>query len=127
MCFPILDSLVRGKTVDDVNPMLNALFRPSVQPYLISWFRYDPQIEIQRLKIPVLILQGLKDLQVTVEDANRLSDASQNDKLVFFDNMNHVLKTVEGDTEANIAAYNNPDLPLSVGLVDVISDFILKK
>lgn len=127
MCFPILDSLVMGKTVADVNPMLNAIFRPSVQPYLISWFKYDPQVEIQKLKIPMLILQGLKDLQVTVEDANRLSDANQKAKLVFFDKMNHVLASIDGDTEANVAAYNNPALPLAVGLVDVIADFILGK
>ena len=125
MCFPILDSLVMGKTVDNVNPMLNAIFRPSVQPYLISWFKYDPQVEIQKLKIPVLILQGLKDLQVSVEDAIRLSEANQKAKLVHFDKMNHVLTSIDGDTEANVAAYNNPSLPLAIGLVDVIADFIL--
>jgi hypothetical protein len=125
MCFPILDSLTAGKTVDNVNPMLNALFRPSVQPYLISWFRYDPQIEIRKLNIPVLILQGMNDLQVTVEDANRLSAANQNANLVFIEKMNHVLTSIEGDTQANAASYNNPALPLSDGLVDVITDFIL--
>jgi hypothetical protein len=49
-----------GKTVDTVNPAFAALFRPSVQPYLISWFKYDPQKEIKKLSVPVLIVQGKK-------------------------------------------------------------------
>ncbi|HEY3386425.1 MAG TPA: alpha/beta hydrolase [Saprospiraceae bacterium] len=127
MCFPILDSLTMGKTVNDVNPMLNAIFRPSVQPYLISWFKYDPQVEIQKLKIPVQILQGTNDLQVTIEDAQLLSEANPKAKLVFFDNMNHVLTKIDGDAAANAASYNNPALPLAIGLVDVISDFVFGK
>src|SRR5665647_1908616 len=54
----ILDKLVKGETVSDVPSILNSLFRSSVQPYIISWFKYDPQKEIAKLKIPVLIIQG---------------------------------------------------------------------
>ena len=52
----ILDSLKAGKTVANVSPSLVSLFRPSVQPYLISWMKYNPAVEIAKLKIPVLIL-----------------------------------------------------------------------
>lgn len=52
MCYPIIDSLASGKLVKNVNPKLNSLFRPSVQPYMISWFKYDPQIEIRKLPCP---------------------------------------------------------------------------
>ena len=55
----ILDSLRKGKMVSHVNPNLTALFRPSVQPYMISWMRYDPSKEIQQLRIPILIIQAL--------------------------------------------------------------------
>ena len=48
---------------------LQALFRPSVQPYLISWYKYNPQTVIASLKMPVLILQGKNDIQVKEEDA----------------------------------------------------------
>src|SRR5690606_10387714 len=57
MAFPILDSLAAGHLVKNVNSMFASLFRPSVQPYLISWFRYDPQSIIKNLLIPVLIVQ----------------------------------------------------------------------
>ena len=127
LSYPIIDSLKKGKTVENVNPKVASLFRSSVQPYMISWFKYDPQIEIKKLNIPILILQGTKDIQVTVEDAKRLSKANPKSQLELMDKMNHILKTVEGDRQANIATYNNPSLPLSDGLVKIISDFISKK
>jgi uncharacterized protein len=127
IAFPVIDSLVLGKTVDNVNPMLNSLFRSSVQPYLISWFKYDPSAEIKKLKIPVLVVQGANDIQVSVDDAKRLSEANKAAKLVIIDKMNHVFKLVDGDRQANIAAYNDPSLPISEELVKGIVDFILAK
>jgi alpha/beta superfamily hydrolase len=35
----IIDSLKAGKTISNVDPNLVVLFRPSVQPYLISWIK----------------------------------------------------------------------------------------
>jgi hypothetical protein len=125
--FPIIDSLKTGKLVNNVNPMLNALFRPSVQPYLISWFKYDPQEEIKKLKIPILILQGTNDIQVTLQDAERLKAANPNSKLVILENMNHVLKKVSGDRQENLATYNNSELPVDQELVENITSFILAK
>jgi uncharacterized protein len=126
IAFPILDSLSKGKTVYNVNPMLNALFRSSVQPYLVSWFRYDPQKELAKLQIPILLIQGTSDIQVTVEDARLLSKANPKSQLNLVEKMNHILRTVDGDRQANIATYNNAALPLSDGLVKSISDFISK-
>jgi hypothetical protein len=124
--FPIIDSLVMGKTVQQVNPMLYALFRPSVQPYMISWFRYDPQMEIKKLAIPVLVVQGTNDIQVSAEDAKLLAQASDHARLVLIQNMNHIFKMVEGDEKANFATYSNPSLPISEELVSSITDFIKK-
>ena len=126
LSFPIIDSLNNGKTVDDVPPMLYSLFRPSVQPYIISWFKYDPQNEIKKLSIPTLILQGTNDIQISVEDARRLSNANQNAELVLINDMNHIFRIIEGDIQANIATYSNSDLPISSDLVNSISSFILK-
>jgi len=126
LTFPIIDSLTKGETVDIVDPKLNSLFRPSVQPYLISSFRYDPQIEIQKLAIPILIVQGTNDIQVSVENANRLSKANPKAQLVLVDKMNHIFRAVEGDRQANLETYNNFNLPLADGLVKEISNFVLK-
>ncbi len=127
MSFPIIDSLKEGKRVVKVNPLLYSLFRPSVQPYMISWFKYDPQQEIKKLSLPILILQGTNDIQVSVEDAKNLSVASPKARLALINNMNHVLKIVEGDRSVNIASYNNPTLPVSEELVKDIAEFILTK
>lgn len=124
LCFPILDSLVAGKTVTTVNPALYALFRPSVQPYLISWFRVDPQVEIQKLTIPVLLVQGTADIQVAVADAEALAKANAHAQLKLIENMNHIFRIVTGDRNANIATYSNAGLPISAELVNAISAFI---
>ena len=124
--FSILDSLAQGKTVENTDPKLDFLFRKSIQPYMISWIKYNPQIEIQKLTIPTLIIQGTKDIQVSTEEANLLSKGKPNAKLVLIDKMNHPLKTVEGDLEENKATYNNPNLPINKELVKVVSNFILK-
>lgn len=125
--YPIIDSLVLGKTVQNVPQMLFALFRPSVQPYMISWFHYDPQTEIKKLTIPVLIVQGTNDLQVTVEDANLLSKSNTKAQLTLIKNMNHVFRIVEGDRKENLAAYITPTLPISEELITTISAFVKKK
>lgn len=121
---PILDELVKGNTVENVPQMLMALFRPSVQPYMISWFKYDPQKEIVKLKKPVLIIQGTTDIQITVADAKRLQSAQPDAKMVQIEGMNHVLKTAEADRMKNIQTYSQPDLPLHAELMPAIVSFI---
>ena len=46
-----LEILKSGKTFENKNQMLAALFRESVQPYMISWIHYNPQEEIKKLNI----------------------------------------------------------------------------
>ncbi len=126
IAFPILDSIIAGHTVSDVNPMLASLFRQSVQPYLISWFKYNPQTEIAKLKIPVLILQGDNDIQVSEDDAELLSKANKDFKKEIIKNMNHVLKIVSDDRDENVKSYSNPSLPISAELVAQIVLFVRK-
>jgi uncharacterized protein len=123
----ILDTLRMGKTVKKFNPLLSSLYRPSVQPYLISWIKYDPSAEIKKLKIPVLIVQGTTDIQVSVDDARLLSAAKPDAKLLIIDNMNHILKEAEADRQKNIATYTNQELPLKQGLVEELVSFIKNK
>ena len=127
LTFPIIDSLKSGNTVNKVDPMLNSLFRPSIQPYLISWFKYNPQVEIQKLNVPILILQGNNDLQVTVKDAEDLAKANKNSELLIVDKMNHVMKIIDGDQQANFESYSNETLPISEIMTNKIVSFIQKK
>ncbi len=125
--FPIIDRLSKGEKVEPISPAMMPLFRPSVQPYMISWLKYDPTVELKKLKIPVLIIQGTTDIQVSVEDAKLLSAAKPDAKLLLIEKMNHILRTSEADRTANLATYNKAELPLADGFVKSITDFILKK
>lgn len=121
---PIITTLEHGQTVDSVNPMLNSLFRPSVQPYLISWFKYNPEEEIAKLDCPVLVLQGTTDIQVKVKDAEMLVNAKAEAEKVIIDRMNHILKEAPMDRMENFKTYNDPSLPLMNGLIPAMVSFI---
>lgn len=120
----ILDQLAQGETVDEVSPELQQVFRPSVQPYLRSWMAYDPIEQIEQLNAETLIIGGTRDLQVPAADAQLLHEAKPGSELLIVDGMNHVLKSVPDDEEANLAAYADPELPLADGLVDAIAEFL---
>jgi pimeloyl-ACP methyl ester carboxylesterase len=118
-----LDTLKKGQLLQNVPPFLNSLFRPSVQPYMISWIKYNPSIELSKLKIPVLILQGDSDLQVSIEDANKLRANSVKATLHILYSTNHVLKLVKDQTE-NQKSYMDPTYPINPELPKYISSFI---
>lgn len=121
----IVEQLAAGRAVAQVPPSLDALLRPSVQPYLISWFRYDPVREIVRLRIPVLLLQGQRDLQVSAGDAGALHRADPAATLLLIPGMNHVMKDVGPSLEDNMDAYAKPSLPIDATLGRAVSGFIL--
>lgn len=121
----ILDSLQKGKTITDPGGELSALFRPSVQPYIKSWIKYDPQTEIRKLKIPVLIVQGTNDLQVPESEALTLREAYPDARMKIIKDMNHVLKQAPNDRTKNIATYSMPTLPLAPGLMATVTQFII--
>jgi uncharacterized protein len=120
----IIKSLEEGKTVADVPNELAMLYRPSVQPYVISWFKYDPAKEIAKLSVPVLITQGAHDLQVSVGDAKLLAAAKPTARLLIVEGMNHVLKDVPADPKQQAGSYSDPSLPVAPKLLAEMSDFV---
>ena len=124
--FSYIDELKQGQLLENVPQKLYALFRPSVQPYLISWFKYDPQEEIAKLNIPVLLLQGDLDIQVTEEDAQLLHEANPTAQKFIIEDMNHVLKNSQSmDLNEQLKdSYMNPTSPISQKLVEKIVEFV---
>jgi len=112
-----------GSTVN-YSPYLESIFRPSVQPYLNSWMKYDPALEIAKLEIPILIINGSFDLQVDTNDAEILNAAARNSKLVILKDMNHIFREIKGENLENTKAYNEPNRPLHPELIPVLTDFI---
>lgn len=120
----LLDSLKAGRTDADVPEQLQVVFRPSVQPYLISLFRQDPAAAFGRLKMPALILQGRNDIQVGVDDALLLHKARPEAELALIDGMNHVFRIVPPDLEQQMLSYRNPTAPLADELTSRIVKFV---
>jgi pimeloyl-ACP methyl ester carboxylesterase len=120
----IVASLNQGKTVANTPPVLASLFRPAVQPYLISWFHYDPAAEIGKLNMPSLILQGDNDVQVSITDARLLKAGQRAATLVIVNGMNHVLKAAPSDPRQQAASYSDPSLPVVPKLLTEVVAFI---
>jgi len=119
-----LDEIIETGSTVNYSPYLESIFRPSVQPYIASWMKYDPALEIAKLEIPILIINGSFDLQVDTNDAEILNAAARNSKLVILKDMNHIFREVKGENLENTKAYNEPNRPLHPELIPVLTDFI---
>ena len=122
-----IDQLAAGQRVDaDSLPApLRPLFTPALQGFLASAFPLDPARLAGQVRAPLMIVQGGRDLQVPMADAERLKAANPSARLLVLPDANHVLKSVKSDNPAdNLAAYRAADLPLADGVVAGIASFI---
>jgi len=118
--------LKKGQTFELKTAALSPIFRKSVQPYLISVLKYDPKVEIKKLEIPILIINGTKDIQIPESDAKLLHDANPKSELVIIENMNHLFKEIKGDTAENMESYNKTELPIMPELSQKVNSFLSK-
>jgi len=122
---PIVDSIKAGQRVKQkLDPGFETIFGASLQTYMHSLFQYKPQQEIAKLTVPVLIVQGTTDIQVSLADAFNLKEVKANARFQIVNGMSHILKQGPADRQQNAATYNKPDLPLHPELVPVLVSFI---
>jgi pimeloyl-ACP methyl ester carboxylesterase len=122
-----LATLRRGERVDasSMSAELRPLFGPEVQGFLIEALSYDPIELAAQLEVPVLVIQGTRDLQVGAEDARKLADGAPDATLALVPDVNHVLKIVASeDPSANLATYADANLPIAPAVVDAITQFV---
>lgn len=122
-----LNELAAGRRVDveGMHPGLLGLFSPAVQDFLMTTLPVDPAQLAASADLPILVVQGDADIQVSIEDARLLAAAAPGSTLAILPGVNHVLKQVEGTSRAaNVAAYANPDLPLAQDVASSIADFV---
>lgn len=113
-----------GRTTN-YSPMLESMFKPSIQPFMSSWMQYDPAEEIAKLDIPVLIINGSADIQVENKEAEMLKNANEDARLVIIENMNHIFRKMESEDKlVNTKSYNEPNQPLHPDLIPVITEFV---
>jgi uncharacterized protein len=122
----IIAQLEAGHAVANPPTELMTLFRPSVQPYLMSWFKYDPAVELVKVREPVSIVQGTADVQVTMTDADELHKAAPNAQFVVVNGMNHMLKHAPdvSSQAAILRGYEDPSLPVEPQVVRTVSDAV---
>ncbi|MCC1484515.1 alpha/beta hydrolase [Winogradskyella immobilis] len=120
----VIKTLKAGKTTTDYPAQLGAIFNIETQPFIISWLKYNPTEIISTLEIPILIINGTKDLQVSENEAKLLANANTSATLKLIENMNHVLFIIEGDDLENSKSYNEAFRKISSELIDSIVTFI---
>lgn len=110
--------------VEDVNPYLMQLQGPQIQSFMKSWMKYDPAVEIGKLKTPILIINGDRDFQVSVDQANILHAAAPSSQLVIIEGLNHVLKKVGEDDIEAAKSYTDVNFPIHPVLVEKMVAFM---
>lgn len=126
----VLDSLEAGRKVDPATMpwRLQLIFPASTQPFVIDLFAHDPARLAASVRLPKLILQGERDIQISIADAQALAAAAPDAKLMLLPGVNHVLKLVASDDRAaNVATYRDPTLPIAPSVVDAVADFVTRK
>lgn len=120
----VVEKLKKGKSAKDYPPALESIFNSDIQPFMINWMSYYPIKELKKLDIPILLINGTKDLQVSVKEAELLKAANDRAQLKIVENMNHVLFIFEGSDLENFKSYNESWRPVSEELISSIISFI---
>ncbi|WP_336128441.1 alpha/beta hydrolase [Mesoflavibacter sp. CH_XMU1422-2] len=120
----IFKTLKEGKTTTDYPMALSSIFNIEIQKFMINWMKYNPTEVLSTLNIPILVINGTKDLQVSETEAKLLKEANKDATLKIIENMNHVLVTIDGDDLENSKSYAETQRPIAEGLINTISNFI---
>ena len=122
----VVESLKKGETTTEYPAQLASLFNADLQPFMINWMKYNPTEILGDMEMPVLIINGTKDLQVSEKEAELLKKSNERATLKIINNMNHVLFEIEGDDLENSKSYNESFRPISTELITTITEFIRK-
>lgn len=111
----------KGDAVAPAFPALRAIFRPSVLPFLRSTLDVDPAALVRGTTLPLAVVQGDSDRQLSVDDAQLLHAARPDARLVIVKNMSHVLKDDPSQSSPQ-RSYTDPTMPLAAPVIDVIAE-----
>lgn len=120
-------AFMRGETPSTTLPgMLTSLLQPDNRLFMQGMQAYVPVEEIARAKLPILIVQGAYDGQVSLEkDARALAAAQPAAKLVVLPTANHVLKAATSALVATqLPTYLDPRTPIVPEVAPVIATWI---
>jgi pimeloyl-ACP methyl ester carboxylesterase len=115
--------LMTKGSITTVDPSLVTMFPPQSQNFYKTWASIDPQEEIKKLQIPILILNGDKDIQVAITNAQNLKVAQPEATLMIIPNMNHIMKEEDAEVQG-YEGYLNPKYPISPKMIAAVLQFI---
>ncbi|WP_459211824.1 alpha/beta hydrolase [Aquimarina rhabdastrellae] len=115
----------KGRAVS-YQPALGSIFRYNLQPFMRSWMKYDPAVEIQKLEVPILLIQGDNDLQITLSEYEKLKTAVPEAKYLMLEGMNHIFTQVSKSSLENQKSYNEPWREIMPQVIDTITDFVMQ-
>lgn len=116
----IVAQLERGET-PTVPPALQPLFAPAVYPFLQSMLKLDPVALVKQIDLPVVVLQGETDIQVSRADADLLAAARPGKPIgkVIVPQANHVFRH-EPTATLRQKSYTDPTAPFAPGYAEAI-------
>ncbi|MGE0886643.1 MAG: alpha/beta hydrolase family protein [Blastocatellales bacterium] len=97
---------------------------------IVSLLINDPLQIVNNIQSPTLILQGRKDIQIAVKDAQYIEEAMKradhaDATLFLLDDMDHLLKTNKG--AASLASYADTSRPLDAAMLGILNDWMQKR
>ncbi len=110
--------------IEAIERDLYPIIGPQVQPFMKSWMQYDPAKEINKLQIPILIINGSRNRMSNISEAQLLKENAPKATLEIIEDMNHVLKIVGEDEIEASKSKVYPNFPLSSRLVELIVEFV---
>lgn len=108
------------------HPFLASMFSKQVQPFMLNWMQYDPVTILPDLAIPVFIVNGKEDLQVSVSEAELLFSVKPDAQYLIVDDMDHSLKFTSNNNNEQKTAQEFASVPVMPELIDSIAAFVKK-
>lgn len=121
----LLEAIMRGDEIGTVPAPLAGLFDLTIKERLSSWFGFDPSRELALVQAPLLLVFGQADLQAPASEFDLLLEARPGAAAFVIAGMNHALKRVGDDEEANFASFSDPMYPVPEELADLLASFAL--
>ena len=125
------NSLSQGM-YNEINEQMKKLVDEKIASVNNNWFRYlltfDPIPTLEKVKCPVLAINGAKDVQVPVSNLKKIYDAvtsggNQNIDTVRFENHNHLLQVCETGATSE---YSEIEQTIDPQVLETVKNWILK-
>jgi uncharacterized protein len=116
--------LEQGKRFDlkPSNGSAYDLFRPAIQPYILSLNKYDPRTEFAKLQIPSVVVYGTQDYSITAEVVQKFAGANSLAQCVSLKDMTYNLRN--GNEEQAFAPLQKHKVPILPAFVSWLTEYV---